>query len=799
MSLSFLENKDSLKSYIKLEIHESQICPEMNVPLPYGINISLNNLREKNIEPINKEKEIFQAPINQFVYYFNKNSLDNNNLLDKEFIINSYTTSIFILKKNFASVNIPISLDSNENNKKKWYNLKDINNNVCIKLLISLNVNISNNEIKENKFELTNDILYKNNQTINENKINYINRANTHYLLNNHNNNLISTNYNSSNGNSLLNLTNNIYNINNNINITLPIYLSPITFVGKSNSFFFDSKNKQMENNLNIINNNLLYKNKSKLNEENNLIKKEEDSIIDNENDIVEVEENNNNIDVINKTDNIENNINKLINNKINQLDNNLSLNDLNKENYFKIKKETTKKTQMLEKEKTQYKNRIKYLEKSKEKYELKIIKLTENLKLTEEYEYRKNIQQELDNYEKSFFQNVNFITNINNNLDKLLLTKGKDNKKINNLTPKKAESYNQINVIEKEKNKIKKGFISLNKTIPHNPLFIKKINFPKNKGKIGNIINSGRKVNNKKETPINYKFKKFNRKLSTSSSHISNSENGIKNTILNTQGKEKMKSINNDSINAQKFRKIDKINIKRKSLKIETNFKIPFNEIINNKKNDCSTNYINKYSFVKINLNRNKKNSTIINNKKYSDYNINKINLPKLKTIERNVNTKSNRPNYFHKISLITANKNFLSIENISPNNNNINRTALSKINNICRRNLKLKDKIKLNINNKKDVNNDNFKGFQYNYYKGNTIFIKTNNNKKDLEIKNNNTRLCTNPNETAKKKSIKYRNYLNLSGNELLLGSQKPNKSIGENKSKNSNKKILLNELIK
>ena len=794
MSLSFSENKDSLKSYIKLEIHESQICPEMNVPLPYGINISLGNLQEKNIEPINKEKEVFQTPINQFIYYFDKNNFDYNNLLDKEIIINSYTTSIFILKKNFASVKIPFSLNKNDIIKKQWYNLKDINNKVCIKLLLSVYVNISNNQIKENKFELTNDILYKNNKTINENKKFYISRANTNYLLNNHNNYLISTNYNSSNGNSLLTLTNNIYNANNNLNTSLPINLSPITFVGKTNSFFIDSKNKQMENNLNIINNNLLYQ--IKANEENNLIKKEEDSIIVNDNEITEVEENNNNkIDGIKKE---ENSINNLINKKINQLDKNLTLNDFNKENYFKIKKDMTKNTQTLEKEKTKYKNGIKYLEKSKEKYELKIIKLNENLQLTEEYEYRKNIQKELDNYEKSFFQNINFISNINNNLDKLLFTKRKDKKKINNLTPKKAESFNDINIIEKEKNKIKKGITSLNKTIPHNPLFIKKLNFQNKKEKICNIINSGREINNKKETPINYKFKKFNRKLSTSTSNISNSENETKNTILKTEGKEKKKSINNGSINVSKFKKIDKINIKRKSLKIDGNLKIPFNEIINNKKNDSCTNTLNKYSFVKINLNKIKKNSTITNNKKYSDCNINKSNIQKIKTIETDANTKYNRPNCFHKISLITVDKNFLSIENISPNNNNINKTALSKINNIGKKKLKLADKMKFNNNNKKNLNIDNFKGFKFNFYKGNTMFIKTSNDK-TLEINNNNIRLNTNPNETTKKKSIKHRNYLNLSGKELCLGAQKPNKSMRENKNKISNKKILLNELIK
>ena len=407
-------------------------------------------------------------------------------------------------------------------------------------------------------------------------------------------------------------------------------------------------------------------------------------------------------------------------------------------------------------------------------------------------------LQKELDNYEKSFFQNINFISNINNNLDKLLFTKRKDKKKINNLTPKKAESFNHINIIEKEKNKIKKGITSLNKTIPHNPLFIKKINFQNKKEKLCNI-NSGREINNKRETPINYKFKKFNRKLSTSTSNISNSENDIKNTYLKTEGKEKRKSINNGSINVSKFKKIDKINTKRKSLKINGNLKIPFNEIINNKKNDSCTNYLNKYSFVKINLNKIKKNSTITNNKKYSDCNINKSNLPKIKTIETDTNIKKyKRPNYFHKISLITVDKNFLSIENISPNNNNVNKTALSKINNMGKKKLKLGDKMKLNNNNKKNLNIDNFKGFKFNFYKGNTMFIKTSNNKK-LEIKNNNIRLNTNPNETTKKKSIKHRNYLNLSGKELSLDAQKPNKSMRENKNKISNKKILLNELIK
>lgn len=71
--------------------------------------------------------------------------------------------------------------------------------------------------------------------------------------------------------------------------------------------------------------------------------------------------------------------------------------------------------------------------------------------------------------------------------------------------------------------------------------------------------------------------------------------------------------------------------------------------------------------------------------------------------------------------------------------------------------------------------------------------MFIKRNNN-----IKNNYIRLNTNPNEDNKKKNIKFRNYLNLTGNILLLNVQKSNESILENKRKISNQKILQTEFI-
>ena len=228
MSFPFNENDPPSKSFLKLEIYQSQICQNIKVPLPYGLAISFDNFPEKNIEPITEEREIFKNPENQFIYYLNNNNLLKNELFEKEFTINSYTTSIFILKKNFASVKIPI-LCNNKNNEKQWFFLKDINDNICIKILISIEIYFAQKML--NNFNNSFNILKQNSETIKENKINknksnYINAINHQNKkskkknkINNHNTYVLSTNYNSKSGNSLLNITNNIYmkTINNKI------------------------------------------------------------------------------------------------------------------------------------------------------------------------------------------------------------------------------------------------------------------------------------------------------------------------------------------------------------------------------------------------------------------------------------------------------------------------------------------------------------------------------------------------------------------------------------------------------
>ena len=179
MSLSFNEKNISSQSYLKLEIYRSQICQNIKVPIPYGLSINFDDFPVKFIEPVKNENEIFKSE-NSFIYNLNDNNLLKNELIEKEFIINSYTTSIFILKKNFASVKIPI-LYSDKNNQKQWFFLKDLNDNICIKILISIEINIVNKIYKNLKSNNSNNILKQNSETIKENKSNK-NKSNINYI-----------------------------------------------------------------------------------------------------------------------------------------------------------------------------------------------------------------------------------------------------------------------------------------------------------------------------------------------------------------------------------------------------------------------------------------------------------------------------------------------------------------------------------------------------------------------------------------------------------------------------------------
>lgn len=793
MSLSSKEKNYSSKSYLKLEIFQSQVCQNSKVPLPYGLSIIFDHFPEKCIEPIKNENEFLKSPDNQFIYYLNNLNLLDNKELEKEFIINSYTTSIFIIKKNFASVKIPIVFPK-KNNQKQWFFLKDINENICIKLLINIEMHSANiiNDINLKN----NNILRINGGTIKENKINNINKSNTNYIntlnhskinkdINNNKTYILNTNYNSSSGNSL-NITNNIYmrtinnnnNIINNLNITFPFNFSPIPIFSKSNSFYIDTikekeklKNKKStkKNGLNSLEENedkTIKIEEQDINELKLISENDTDSIIvnDMDNEICSeknsINEKNNNKD-FNKKDDLLNNINDLILKKNDEMINNQQICSFNYNNYLNAKKRMTKDAQFIEKENEKIKLNIKNIEKYKQIYETKTINLNEHLINFNNNMYRNKIVNELYEYEKEMIQNYNNIFFVLNSSENMY-NKTKINIDDFNLIRKKPNQFtNKMYSFEIKNNKSINP--KVNKTV-NDAIHIKKLNLQKG---IKDICNKGIDSSRgceafKKCSPINYKLKEFNTKLSLS---ISNSDNANDEYCNNKDGEINNKIIKgyankNSNIIYNKLKQYDnnkKYNnifrdyyydtlgtneYKKKSLKnnlIKGNLKIkiPFNDNINNTTE-------NKYSLTKNDFNKENltlktnliNNSNSINNISNKSMHLNNSNKGKNNNNINNNNDKkkvksdkylfkSKYINNTYKKSNTFICKTF--IENIS-----LNKTINSdKGNNLNKKKLSKNDTN--GESKKKCFNNDNIKNlnnYNNNYFKGKPVLISSNNN---------------------------------------------------------------------
>ena len=864
MSKSDQENNVS-KSYLKLEIYQSQLCHSIKPPLPYGLSILFDNFPVKYIEPITNENEIFNSSGNTFIYYLNENLISQNDLFEKEIIINSYTTSIFIIKKNFASVKIPILYTKNEN-KKQWFFLKDINDNICIKILISIEIYLGNKILNISKFNNSNNILKRNSETIKENKMydkishnNNINQINynkniiNNNLINNNNNNtcILTTNYNTNSGNSLLNITNNIYmktinnnsNNINNLNITFPFNFSPIPIFGKSNSFFIETI-KDKDNNKIHINQysfkSLVDKNsKNTENEDLQLISENDcDSITINDNDIYSDENmsDNNKKDILNNKDTLLETINNLISKKNEDIKNNQQIHSDNFNNFLKDKKLTGKFGKTLEKENEKIKNNIKIIEKSKQIYETKALNLNEYITDLSEQLNRNNIQNELDDYERNIFTNINSIYSSFNNIENLLhqSKKGIYNKNKNN-------NYKIINEKKSYDNFYSQNKIyNQNKTF-NNPIITKKLNFDSNSyRKIGTDLNSNREINrfNRKDSPINYKIKDFNSKLSLS---ITKSEKRKDNK--NMTNKKKVNDNNykryNNKLRDYYYDTLDKKELKKKPsksnlIKGKLKLKIPFND---NSANNIET----KYFITKKNYNKdhfsNKANSINNNNISNKSINIKKgknkkklsnVNSQKIKSDKYLFKNKCINNNY--KKSYTIIDKKYISIENKS-----LNSTINSKLsvdnNNLCKKKLDKKEK---NNYNKKSFNNEtlrNLNNYNNNYFKGKPILISNNNNSlgNDSFLKNNynNTEIelnkrtienCSNNNKIIRrkgknhtvkinvningnesyKKNINFRNSLNVQRDILILNIDNKNKQNSrESNLFNNNKNIALTHI--
>ena len=813
MSLLYNEKNEISKSYLKLEIYKSQICQSIKAPLPYGLCILFDDFPEKYIEPITNENEIFKSSENKFIYYLNENDISQNKLFEKEFIINSYTTSIFIIKKNFASVKIPI-LYSKKDNKKQWFFLKDINDNICIKILISIEIYLENKIINNFKSNNSKNILKRNSETIKENKmydkisnnnnlnnINYYNKKIINKsLVNNHNNTcIVTTNYNSNSGNSQLNITNNIYmktinnnsNNINNLNITFPFNFSPIPIFGKSNSFFIETI-KEKDNNKVHINQNSFKslidkKSKDTENKDLKLISENDgDSITINDNDNsdeIKTEIKNN---ILNNKEDLFDKINTLILKKKEEIKNNQQIYTDNYNNYLKEKKIIVKNGKILEKENEKIKNNIKIIEKSKQIYETKALNLNEYIMDFSKTLNRDVIQNELYEYERTIMENLNNISFAFNNIEYL-----------KNQTKKRI--YNKINN-NKSMNK-KKSHNSLyfhNKNKINNPIIAKKLNFEnKSNRKIGKELYSNREINsfNKKNSPI-YKLKEFNSKLSLSipnsekrndekkdNNNIDENNKTIKNYINKKKSNDNNFTKYNNKLRDYYYDTLDKKEYKKKAsksnlIKGKLKLKIPFNE---NSANNIETKYIltkNNFNKEFFSIKTNSINTNNISNKSINIKNkgknkkISNLNSEKMKSDKFLFKNKCINNNY--KKSYTIIDKKFISIENKS-----LNSTVHCKLsidnNNLYKKKLNKKEKIKYD---KKSFNNEtlkNLNNYNNNYFKGKPILISNNNNSLGNEsfLKNNfiDTEIDLN------KKTIDNCSKTNLNNNKIIRRKTKNN----------------------
>ena len=142
-----------LKNMIYLTLYQSQICHNNTQYLPYSLSISYNDSPAKVINQIKTKKHIFNEKILNF-------QISNSKRKDNHIIsLCAYTKSMLVLKNIFAKVKIPFNLKKCNTNQKQWYFLKDNDDEIVLKILISilsevyLNQNNSMNSLnrKENK------------------------------------------------------------------------------------------------------------------------------------------------------------------------------------------------------------------------------------------------------------------------------------------------------------------------------------------------------------------------------------------------------------------------------------------------------------------------------------------------------------------------------------------------------------------------------------------------------------------------------------------------------------------------
>jgi len=598
-----------LKNMIYLTLYQSQICHNNTQYLPYSLSISYNDSPPKVINQIKTKKHIFNEKILNFQISTSKRK--DNHIIS----LYAYTKSMLILKNTFAKVKIPFNLKKCNNNQKQWYFLKDNDDEIVLKILISI---LSEVYLNQNNS--------MNNLNRNENKSSdFIGIKSPH-------------------NNSCFNL-----NVNNFILNKYPY------------------SNRSMSN-LNIEHSLL-----NSIKNSNQLL-----SILENENDNLSLTENNENLNY-----NLNNkNINEIsiddINNKIsNKVDYILDLqNNIEKNTEFlrNLDLNYKKKKHLILKEKEKLKDNIKKFQKMKKIYESKYININEYVLDLKKSIFRNEIINEIDNYNKNIFTNLNFILSsviqIPNNENSIKNEK-KESTNIkyknddSNLNTNANSNYNSTSskkTINQNSNKIN---VSINLNLNYNSSSNEKYSKNQKKNQIDNTISKnsnsinlliyGNELNKEKM------FRKHH-----SPSNILQSKKKIKNyqkNIINGRNKNE-KDIHSPKNNIREKNK----NILKKEFVEFDNIKV-----ITIKHSKSKSNVLNNERKKYI-LSNNKKSNKFLNNNQLNKSNLNTIN-----SANRKLNNKKTVKTPSSKFPLINDLNN-----NSNNNNNKSNNQIINSINQI-------------------------------------------------------------------------------------------------------------------
>ena len=138
------------KNNIKITLYQIQLCRNFSDYIPYNISIKYNNSKEYETELIEIQNKKF---INKsYIFNILNFSRKQNNIIT----LTAFKKSLFILKKTFSKLNIPINVNNNKNRQKQWFYMKDNNEEIILKILLSIEFDV---------------ILYQNNS------MNHLNRS----------------------------------------------------------------------------------------------------------------------------------------------------------------------------------------------------------------------------------------------------------------------------------------------------------------------------------------------------------------------------------------------------------------------------------------------------------------------------------------------------------------------------------------------------------------------------------------------------------------------------------------------